>query len=564
MHRLILLLAVLVFSPSVAAQNFSFPYVGAESVREEAAPPAPVRADMRTRDGVLLAADVWLPPGVGPWPVILLRTPYLRASAADAFDVGYWTSRGYAFVAQDVRGKGDSEGVFEPWEHEAADGYDAIEWAGAQHWSNGRVGTLGGSYLGAVQWAAASQRPPSLRAMVVLPAISDPFYGGAYDSGVFSLAPYWPYENALQRPRAVPAYDEARVASLPLEHVDEAVLGADVPQWNSYVARPVRTQWRAARWPADVCRQQAPVLMFIALWDGDGAGPVLNWEALNRCSRVQRSLVFGPWPHSMSQRGRRGDQIYGEGAQVSILRIAEEWFETHLRGDRGDTPTARVFVTGENRWRTFEHWPPRSRSVRYFLSMREGLPGLSTQRARERASLALRQGADIGVGRTLAEATFAATTLMPAAPADEQIVFITEPFDTQTLLGGSPRLHLALSAAADDADIFAFIVAISPNGEMRALTHPGKLRLSYSRGVDRRDALRIGRETTFEVRLWDFAHSFAPGERLGLVLRAEWFPRWARNTGAGPLAGATVVPSVTHQIVVGGATNARLTLSRLD
>src|SRR5579863_6938522 len=111
---------------------------------------------VRMRDGVELSADVYRPKAGGKYPVILMRTPYNKVG--DGKSVARFqaiVARGYVVVNQDVRGRGDSDGVFVPWRHEGLDGYDTIEWCAAQPWSNGKVGTTGGSYLGYDQWVAA-------------------------------------------------------------------------------------------------------------------------------------------------------------------------------------------------------------------------------------------------------------------------------------------------------------------------------------------------------------------------------------------------------------------------
>src|SRR5205085_8759825 len=132
---------------------------------------------VKMRDGVTLSADVYRPEAEGRFPVLLSRTPYNKASGGkDVLDrVRPFVRRGYAIVSMDVRGRGDSDGKFVPWRHEGRDGYDSIEWCAVQPWSNGKIGTLGGSYLGLVQWLAAVEQPPHLTAMVALVTPSDPF-----------------------------------------------------------------------------------------------------------------------------------------------------------------------------------------------------------------------------------------------------------------------------------------------------------------------------------------------------------------------------------------------------
>src|SRR5688572_10824924 len=120
-----------------------------------------VRSPMR--DGVELSSDLWLPAGEGKHPLILMRTPYLKTMVLDFPGLAkFFSERGYAFAVQDVRGRGDSDGKFNYHFQEADDGYDTIEWMAAQPWSNGRVCMMGVSYLGVVQWLAATKKPPHL------------------------------------------------------------------------------------------------------------------------------------------------------------------------------------------------------------------------------------------------------------------------------------------------------------------------------------------------------------------------------------------------------------------
>jgi len=126
------------------------------------------------RDGVVLRADV-LRPAQGRSPTLVYRTPYGRRDAlAESTTFARAVERGYAVVAQDVRGRYGSDGEFRPYEHEGRDGYDTIEWAARQPWSNGKVGTYGLSYPGAVQWLAAMEQPPHLVAMVPAMTFSTP------------------------------------------------------------------------------------------------------------------------------------------------------------------------------------------------------------------------------------------------------------------------------------------------------------------------------------------------------------------------------------------------------
>ena len=108
------------------------------------------KGDVRVpmRDGVELSADMFVPDAEGKFPTILIRTPYDNNRFVQSSYGPHFASRGYVFMVQDVRGRGDSDGVFNPFVNEAEDGFDTHEWIGTQDWSNGKVGSFGGSYQG--------------------------------------------------------------------------------------------------------------------------------------------------------------------------------------------------------------------------------------------------------------------------------------------------------------------------------------------------------------------------------------------------------------------------------
>ena len=170
MKRAVLLLAALAAAAGAAAAEPPF-------IERNVAIPM--------RDGVRLQADVRRPAESGRFPTLVYRTPYGRKHAEGNGVVRKALERGYAVVLVDVRGRYGSAGTFVPYFNEGRDGYDTIEWAAAQPWSTGEIGTFGLSYPGAVQWLAAVESPPHLKAMVPAMTFSTPrnfFYaGGTWD-----------------------------------------------------------------------------------------------------------------------------------------------------------------------------------------------------------------------------------------------------------------------------------------------------------------------------------------------------------------------------------------------
>ncbi len=147
----------------------------------QAALPSEQMAPMR--DGVKLSTIIYLPEGKGPWPVVLVRTPYGKASQTRLN--GAWTKQGFAFVAQDCRGTFKSEGKYRPFVDDQADGYDTVEWIAKQPWSNGRVGMFGASAMGIAANYAALANPPHLVAAFVMVARSSVYEQSSFMGGVF-------------------------------------------------------------------------------------------------------------------------------------------------------------------------------------------------------------------------------------------------------------------------------------------------------------------------------------------------------------------------------------------
>ena len=249
-----------------------------------------IRFDVRVpmRDGITLSADIYQPYSKAgepeTLPVILTRTPYLRLSEGILSVARYFAERGYVFVAMDVRGRGDSEGAFDRSFNEATDGYDAIEWCAAQPWSDGNVGTIGSSYPGVVQWLAALEQPPHLKAMVVLVPPSDPFVetptglpqpmhcAGCIMSAVVTTSHG---SGGL----------DAGLRASPMLTMDERA-GVVIPQWREHIEHAqLDESWEPLRYQQKFERVNVPVLHISGWYDDEQVGTPLNYIGMTAASR---------------------------------------------------------------------------------------------------------------------------------------------------------------------------------------------------------------------------------------------------------------------------------------
>jgi len=203
---------------------------------------------IRMRDGVHLYANVFRLDEEQRFPTLLVRTPYGKGSDLST-TYRPFVERGYAVVIQDVRGRHDSEGQFDPLHQEGNDGYDTLNWIAEQPWSNGKVGMMGGSYLGIVQWKAAQSNNPHLKA--IFPVVSggdeyrDRFYsaGGAMKLGHRLL---WMAENLRAPDFALPDFSKY-IWHLPLRTSDRSATGETVDFWQSALNHPTYDSfWKSA------------------------------------------------------------------------------------------------------------------------------------------------------------------------------------------------------------------------------------------------------------------------------------------------------------------------------
>jgi putative CocE/NonD family hydrolase len=337
------------------------------------------------RDGTFLRADVWRPSNGGPFPVLVYRTPYGKHDDAAAYSTHQRAvERGYAVVIQDVRGRYASDGEFEPYRNEGRDGYDTIEWAARQPWSNGEVGTFGLSYPGAVQWLAAVESPPHLKAMVPAMTFSTPrnfFYsGGVFDVSWIpwitnNIAPDLRKRKDLPGPRTDEEAGEqwARIRDdlrtrLPLDNMPE--LSDVAPFYFEWLRHPPDDPWWDwAQIRGRYDRVDAAVLNLSGWHDEaygpEGAGTNFNGIVASRSDEPdpRARLVIGPWVHGVRSMARTvtGDLDFGPDAAVDYDDIILRWMDRYLKGvDNGidREPPVRTFVMGENRLRKRSAWPP--------------------------------------------------------------------------------------------------------------------------------------------------------------------------------------------------------------
>jgi uncharacterized protein len=535
-------------------------------------------------DGTVLRADVYRPDTRDRLPALLQRTPYDKddiGAVTYGMDVLRAARAGYAVVVQDTRGRYASEGRFDPFVHEAPDGAETVAWAADQAWSNGRVGMIGGSYVGATQWLAAMRAPHALEAIAPFVAAADHHEGWAYQGGAFALGfnLRWAYaslalgeidrraadgraSSAELLAFAVEAHgSDALYDRLPLVDVGEL---ADVaPYYLDWLAHPDRDDhWRAIA-PRDHHHLiTAPACNVGGWYDVFLNGTLDNYRGMRarggspRARSLQR-LVVGPWSHSV-HGGAFVGRDYGafsgtDGLDLTGMQL--RWFDHVLRdADNGvdREPPVRLFVMGADLWRDEDDWPlPDTRWTDHFLHSRGRAASvggvLSTGTPRDEPADVFHYDPRDPVP------TVGGPTYLPGAmvganagPRDRRTVeqrgdvltYTTAPLTEPVEVTGPVTLTVYVSTSVPDTDITGALVDVHPDGHAELLTE-GILRARYRHGLAAPEPLEPGRVHELRVDLWATSNVFGVGHRIRLEVSSSNFPRFDRNPNTGGVIATT-------------------------
>jgi uncharacterized protein len=525
---------------------------------------------IKMRDGVELVADIVRPADDGKYPAILERTPYGRENFSK-LSGEWWARRGYAHVVQDARGRNESGGDWTPLVNERKDGYDTIDWIAKQSWSDGKIGMIGGSYGGWVQWAAAVEAHPALKCIVPQVSPPDPFFNFPVDHGVPMLfgAIWWSNFVKEKKTPVIPEVpkDLEKLKTLPLSKVDDELLGRDIPFYDEWLGRETPASFAGANFMADMNKVKIPVLHISGWWDGDGIGTKLNWAKMRSLGHKDQWLVYGPWSHAFNTSSRYGDMDYGPDAITDLDLIFLRWFDTWLKNKPAQwdkQPKVRVFVTGANEWRELGDWPDlRSREMTLYLSSDGPANGaasvgelIAKAPGEQEPDRYTYNPASVQIPKELKEVKSfldllaGGSTVVKIEPEEnDALVYKTAPMTDPIEISGPIGLDLYFSTSAKDTDFFASVIDVDEKGVMRIIGLPGKIRARYLNGWEKPALLQPDKVYKATIEHWDTAHQVKKGHRLGVVITSQMFPGYARNLNTGePIRNATRMVAA-HQTI---------------
>ena len=521
------------------------------------------------RDGVRLATDVYRP-AEGSVPTLLTRTPYNKdvvAGFSDDLDLFRALRAGYAVVVQDVRGRFASEGTFDAYHQEAADGFDTMAWITAQPWSDGAIGTFGKSYLGCTQWLVGPQQPPGLRAMAPSMTPSDAYEGNTHQGGanvmhILRWAVALGADTARQRlarGQTVPVewardldYDTA-LSHLPLS--DHPAYAELAPFWPRWISEPTDgPYWRSISPNAAYDMITVPVLN-IGGWYDILLGPALeNYGGVRHTGgselATQSRLIIGPWSH-VDLTGSFPDRDFGPTASRQAidldglqLRWFDRWVKDIPNGVEDEEPVL-IFVMGADTWRSEPDWPlPDTAYTDYYLhsgghaNTRHGDGTLATIPPEGEPADSLVYDPHRPVP------TLGGQVLMPGAntigPRDQRgvedrddvLVYSTRELTEPVEVTGSIQLRLFITSTAPDTDLAGKLVDVFPDGRAINLTD-GIRRARYRSSSKHPELITPGEVYEVTVDLWATANLFQTGHRIRLEVSSSNWPRFGRHPNTG-------------------------------
>jgi putative CocE/NonD family hydrolase len=500
----------------------------------------------------MLLGDHFAPEVAKPKGTILIRTPYGRGFPTSALNGRFYAARGYHVLIQSVRGTFGSGGMFRAMAQETDDGADTVAWLREQPWFDGRLATLGASYLGWTQWTLLQDPPPELLTSVIFVGPHD-FREAVFGTGAFTLNDFLGWsdqivhqeDGGLRRVLSMvtaPRRLRAALGGLPLSEASDLVLRGRGPWYREWISHPDGDDpwWQPYRAGSALDRVDVPVLL-VSGWQDLFVDQSLRQYEVLRARGVDVALTVGPWTHF--ELGTRGAS--------TLTRETLPWLDQHMTGGPSSrTSPVRVYRTGEGQWHELAAWPPPSTPEAFQLhpdhtlslaSVPVGVPDV------EGTVSFTYDPADptpaVG-GRTLTgDPGVKDNRALESRP--DVVTYTTDPLPTAVDVIGSPTVELSISVDEPHADVFVRLCDVDERGHSR----------NFADALRRLDSsIKPGEVQHLSLALDPCFHRLPAGHRLRLQVSGGAFPRFARNLGtSGTLVEGHALRSSVHTIHCAGS-----------
>jgi putative CocE/NonD family hydrolase len=507
------------------------------------------------RDGVNLYADIYKPPVKEQYPVILIRLPYgIREYYTYMPAYGkYWARKGYIFVAQDVRGKWRSEGVFEPMVNESQDGYDTLNWIASQPWCDGNIGMMGESYYSYTQWAAAITNHPNLKCFAPMNMNID-IFSLAFPGGALSLqlAGGW---IAEQHTKTFRNLLRLNYWHLPLASMaDEANLSSSLFSecFDHFKKDSFWDKFSLKQYYGDV---RIPGLHIGGWYDPFLDGVLDGWVGIRENAKASlvndnQWLLIAPIDHEKTQTetGRIGKlNIGGKDWDAAwLFDRHQQFYDYWLKGIKNgwdERPRVEIFVIGDNEWRFEDEWPlERASAVKYFFhsqgkaNTRSGNGILDTRLPKDESVDTFDYDPNNPVAVALETDYWSLGQYLKdrqdVEDRQDVLVYTSSTIMEDIEITGLIQVTLFASSSAKDTDFTATLVDVFPDGYCHMIQE-GIIRARYRDSNINLTLIEPEKIYEYIIDLWATSFVIKPGHKLRVEISSSNFNRFDRNLNTG-------------------------------
>lgn len=501
------------------------------------------------RDGVHLNATIFRPhEQKEPLPVIFTLTPYIGDSYEDR--ASYFSRNGYVYALVDVRGRGNSEGRFEPFANDGRDGYDIVEWLAKQPWSSGKVAMWGGSYAGFDQWSVAKEFPPHLATIVPAaaahPGVDFPFQRNVFSTYVMQWLTFTSGVTGNEKTFGDGQYWNEKFADLYLTHTAyrelDRVVGNRSGIFEKWLTHPTPDGYYDAMVPKkeDYERFSIPILTITGDYDGDQLGAMTYYRRHmqygSEAAKANHYLIVGPWDHAGTRTPKKevGGVSFGDASMLDLNALHKAWYDWTMKG--GPKPEflkdrVAYFVPGAGAeiWRyapTLQTLAEHTKKL--YLSSENGQAGdvFHSGRLAEKAkggSMPDQFVYDPLDTRTidLQKRDVGGSYLLDQANAlnlyGNGVVYHSEPFEEPMEITGYVGFRVWIAMDVKDTDLAAELDEIRPDGSSITLTSD-MVRARYRESLRQEKLVTAGEVNRYDFDFTFFARRLEKGSRLRLVV----------------------------------------------
>ncbi|QDU28294.1 Cocaine esterase [Anatilimnocola aggregata] len=478
------------------------------------------------RDGKRLSAYLYIPPGLGPWPVVFEQRYADLRGAATRKAAAKLAESGYVVALVNFRGTHLSEGTWVGYRAlawgELKDGYDTCEWLAAQSWSTGKVGTFGSSQGGYAQNYLAVTQPPHLKCQYMVDTGLSLFQEGYRLGGITRPTRFATMEKVCRNPE-----DNRQLVAEWFRH----------PHYDDY--------WRDEDCSLHFDKMNVPCFTIGSWYDFMNQGSIASFQGRQHKggpdSRGKQQLIIGPWLHGRLNKGSRvGELVYPANATWPEHEHMVRWFDYWLKEKENGIerePAVRYYVMGAvgdegapgNVWRTADDWPPRVEMSPLYLQAEGALssvPPTSIQGSTSYVSDPLNPMQMPGA------AFLGAKDGRPFEKQAEVRTFTTEPLAEPVEWTGRVRAELMLSSTARDTDVVVRISDVYPDGRSIVIVeYPWRAR--YREGLDHEALLVPGEVHKLAFDIGWLSQIFAKGHRIRVTIASTGAPLYEPNPQTG-------------------------------